>query len=176
MLIIISLSLKKYNSFLIFCFCRWHGEFRNCSEMFKPTKTDDGFCCSFNTVSLSEGFAKSPTIKQDSADSEDDFDYDDDYEDEEFIDYGDEITDSIEETSEAGNQTDGPQSSTEYVEDWSVINKLAPVVSVRAVDRQQSYWSLKMSLSLKRNFPPVAKLSPAQSNSNSVGWAEIALI
>ena len=36
--------------------CRWHGEFRNCSHMFKVSKTDDGFCCSFNTVSLSEGF------------------------------------------------------------------------------------------------------------------------
>ena len=38
--------------------CRWHGEFRNCSEMFTSSKTDDGFCCSFNTVNLAEGFAK----------------------------------------------------------------------------------------------------------------------
>ena len=40
--------------------CRWQGEYRNCSEMFKVTKTDNGFCCSFNTISVSEGFAKAP--------------------------------------------------------------------------------------------------------------------
>ena len=28
--------------------------------MFKVTKTDNGFCCSFNTISVSEGFAKAP--------------------------------------------------------------------------------------------------------------------
>ena len=38
--------------------CRWHGEYQNCSELFQSTKTDDGFCCSFNTVSLAEGFSK----------------------------------------------------------------------------------------------------------------------
>ena len=38
--------------------CRWHGEYKNCSELFQSTKTDDGFCCSFNTVSLAEGFSK----------------------------------------------------------------------------------------------------------------------
>ena len=47
----------KYFKF-IFVNCRWHGEYRNCSEMFTSSKTDDGFCCSFNTVSLAEGFAK----------------------------------------------------------------------------------------------------------------------
>jgi hypothetical protein len=54
--------------------------------MFKVTKTDDGFCCSFNTVSLSEGFAKSPTL-QEGSDNEDD--YEDVFEYEEYIDYGD---------------------------------------------------------------------------------------
>merc|ERR1712106_1312545 len=40
--------------------CRWHGKFRNCSELFKMKKTDDGFCCSFNTRSVSESFAWNP--------------------------------------------------------------------------------------------------------------------
>ena len=48
--------------------CRWQGEYRNCSEMFKVTKTDNGFCCSFNTISVSEGFAKAP--EDESADEE----------------------------------------------------------------------------------------------------------
>ena len=56
--------------------CRWHGEFRNCSDMFTSSKTDDGFCCSFNTVSLAEGFAKEVKFG-DSGESEDDYDYDD---------------------------------------------------------------------------------------------------
>ena len=38
--------------------CRWHGEYKNCSDLFRSSKTDDGFCCSFNTVSLAEGFTK----------------------------------------------------------------------------------------------------------------------
>ena len=37
---------------------RWHGEFRKCSDLFTISKTDDGFCCSFNTISLAEGFAE----------------------------------------------------------------------------------------------------------------------
>ena len=38
---------------------RWQGEYRNCSEMFKVKKTDDGYCCAFNTFEVSEvGFYK----------------------------------------------------------------------------------------------------------------------
>lgn len=59
--------------------CRWHGEFRNCSDMFTSSKTDDGFCCSFNTVSLAEGFAKEVKFG-DSGDSDNDY-YDDYYDD-----------------------------------------------------------------------------------------------
>ena len=44
--------------------------------MFSSTKTDDGFCCSFNTVSLAEGFAK---LEVDAADDSNDGDYYDDY-------------------------------------------------------------------------------------------------
>jgi hypothetical protein len=107
-------------------FCRWHGEFRNCSEMFKVTKTDDGFCCSFNTVSLSEGFAKSPTLEGGS-DNEDDYE---DFEYEEYIDYGDQIYDDVADVAgETGigilSQNQGENNvslpSTEYTEDWWVI-------------------------------------------------------
>ena len=57
----------------IFVKCRWHGQYRNCSEMFTSSKTDDGFCCSFNTVSLAEGFAK---LDEDEDDAGGDYDYD----------------------------------------------------------------------------------------------------
>ena len=30
--------------------CWWRGEERNCSDLFDVRKTDDGFCCSFNTL------------------------------------------------------------------------------------------------------------------------------
>ena len=53
--------------------CWWRGEERNCSDLFDVRKTDDGFCCSFNTVSLAEGFAKPETY--------DDTDTDTDYAD-----------------------------------------------------------------------------------------------
>jgi len=44
--------------------------------MFTSSKTDDGFCCSFNTVSLAEGFAtKNLDDDSDSNDYEDDYDY-----------------------------------------------------------------------------------------------------
>ena len=56
--------------------CRWHGEFRNCSQMFTSSKTDDGFCCSFNTVSLAEGFA---TEELDDDSDSNDYEYDYDY-------------------------------------------------------------------------------------------------
>ena len=40
---------------------RWQGEYRKCSEMFTMTKTDDGYCCSFNTVSVQSTFAREET-------------------------------------------------------------------------------------------------------------------
>ena len=56
--------------------CRWHGEYQNCSELFESTKTDDGFCCSFNTVSLAEGFSKVELdVSAANASPEPDYDY-----------------------------------------------------------------------------------------------------
>ena len=34
--------------------CWWHGELKNCSDLFDVRKTDDGFCCSFNTLDQSQ--------------------------------------------------------------------------------------------------------------------------
>ena len=42
--------------------------------MFTSSKTDDGFCCSFNTVSLAEGFAKLEEEDGDDDGNEDDDD------------------------------------------------------------------------------------------------------
>lgn len=50
--------------------------------MFTSSKTDDGFCCSFNTVSLAEGFAK-----LDDDDGDDDEDYYEYYDGEDYYDY-----------------------------------------------------------------------------------------
>ena len=56
---------------------RWHGEFRNCTDIFKMMKTDDGFCCSFNTIGVEDSFAK--VDDNDDADDSNDYDYYDDY-------------------------------------------------------------------------------------------------
>ena len=53
--------------------CRWHGEYKNCSDLFRSSKTDDGFCCSFNIVSLAEGFTK---VDLDESSDEDSYSYD----------------------------------------------------------------------------------------------------
>ena len=34
--------------------CWWRGEEKNCSDLFDVRKTDDGFCCSFNTLDQSQ--------------------------------------------------------------------------------------------------------------------------
>ena len=67
--------------------CRWHGEYKNCSELFQSTKTDDGFCCSFNTVSLAEGFSK-VELDVNSANDSTGPDYDD-YGSYDYLDYDD---------------------------------------------------------------------------------------
>ena len=51
--------------------------------MFTSTKTDDGFCCSFNTVSLAEGFA-TPDGEAESGDEYDDDDDDGNYVDPDY--------------------------------------------------------------------------------------------
>ena len=30
--------------------CEWQGEIKDCEELFTPTKSDSGYCCSFNFV------------------------------------------------------------------------------------------------------------------------------
>ena len=92
--------------------------------MFKPTKTDDGFCCSFNTVSLSEGFGKIGGSKKEQDNQEDD--YYDDYDHEDFYDYSEEeYKDENSETKEQeqsngvenGNQTSAGNEK-DYKEEW----------------------------------------------------------
>ena len=34
--------------------CFWHGKLQNCSKIFQLRKTNDGFCCTFNALRLSE--------------------------------------------------------------------------------------------------------------------------
>ena len=113
---------------------RWHGEFRNCSEMFKVTKTDDGFCCSFNTVSLSEGFAKPPDLAEDSEEP-DSYDYE--YGPPGGMDYmyygnydepgaapdGNDTSDTSDGVQvENESDGDGSETSKEYSESWFVYS------------------------------------------------------
>ena len=34
--------------------CVWQGKMVSCTELFSVRRTDDGFCCSFNTLRMSE--------------------------------------------------------------------------------------------------------------------------
>ena len=34
--------------------CHWQGTPHKCSELFDVRRTDDGFCCSFNTMAVDE--------------------------------------------------------------------------------------------------------------------------
>ena len=43
----------------MFLFCKWQGKRVDCDKVVKQRKTDDGFCCSFNTIDLTEGYALS---------------------------------------------------------------------------------------------------------------------
>ena len=38
---------------------RWQGNYTDCSKLFKMRKTDDGFCCAFNTVTWREEYDQS---------------------------------------------------------------------------------------------------------------------
>ena len=40
--------MPSCSEFLLLCW--WRGERRKCSDIFEVRKTDDGFCCSFNTL------------------------------------------------------------------------------------------------------------------------------
>ena len=38
----------------MFLECYWYGKNYTCSDLFKLTPTDSGFCCSFNTLAMEE--------------------------------------------------------------------------------------------------------------------------
>ena len=38
----------------MFLGCYWYGMKYDCSDLFKLRPTDDGFCCSFNTLAMEE--------------------------------------------------------------------------------------------------------------------------
>ena len=43
----------------MFLYCKWQGKRVDCDKVVKQRKTDDGFCCSFNTIDLAESYALS---------------------------------------------------------------------------------------------------------------------
>ena len=47
----------------MFLMCLWKGRQVNCSEIFHIRKTDNGFCCSFNALNLSEMFQTSEDVE-----------------------------------------------------------------------------------------------------------------
>ena len=93
--------------------CRWHGEFRKCSDLFTITKTDDGFCCSFNTISLAEGFAK--PSKFENNDEPENYDYDSDIDTDYLYEYGN-YDDSYEEEADQDIDDENDISENEYNE------------------------------------------------------------
>ena len=38
----------------MFLECYWYGKQYDCSDLFELRPTDDGFCCSFNTLAMEE--------------------------------------------------------------------------------------------------------------------------
>ena len=71
----------------MFLMCIWKGKKINCSEIFNIRKTDNGFCCSFNTLKVSEMFITANEINE-TLSKEDMADFYDEYSDnEDNIDY-----------------------------------------------------------------------------------------
>ena len=46
--------MPSCSEFLIQCW--WRGEERKCSDLFEVRKTDEGFCCSLNTLDLADSY------------------------------------------------------------------------------------------------------------------------
>ena len=46
----------------MFLMCLWKGKQVNCNDIFAIHKTDNGFCCSFNALNISEMFQTSEDI------------------------------------------------------------------------------------------------------------------
>ena len=98
----------------IFVLIRWHGEFRNCRDLFKMIKTDDGFCCSFNTINIEETF-----VKEEAVAGTDDDDY--------YYYYYDSTTDHYEST------TSNPQQKQKTTRLISIVSKPIKIVVVVVV-------------------------------------------
>ena len=43
---------------------RWQGSYNDCSKLFKLVKTDDGFCCSFNSISVQSSYAEEVGLEE----------------------------------------------------------------------------------------------------------------
>ena len=43
----------------MFLYCKWQGKRVDCDKIVTQRKTDDGFCCSFNTIDMAESYALS---------------------------------------------------------------------------------------------------------------------
>ena len=114
-----------------FSSCRWHGEYRKCADLFKISKTDDGFCCSFNTISLAEGFAKAEVFEE-SKETEyyeeydydlpanyDEYEYDsEDYEEDDSSDNDEDSNDTYNEYSQDDDDEDRDDDDQFYFETW----------------------------------------------------------
>ena len=113
---------------------RWQGNYTDCSELFKMTKTDDGFCCAFNTISVQSSYASESGEEYDPSEYEDDnydyYDYDDeDYDDE---DYDDEDYD--------GSETTTSTESTESTEAVTYAGSMNDSVLESFVKEQTFRW------------------------------------
>eukprot|EP00094_Tigriopus_californicus_P002100 TCALIF_02024-PA protein Name:"Similar to Nach Sodium channel protein Nach (Drosophila melanogaster)" AED:0.08 eAED:0.09 QI:38/0.85/0.37/1/0.28/0.5/8/0/589 len=75
-------------------YCEWQGIPKKCDTLFKVSKSDNGFCCSFNIVTTREQFETADTVEGSSNDSFTDYYYE--------IQYFDE-TNSTGNTSESGS-------------------------------------------------------------------------
>ena len=81
----------------MFLYCKWQGKRVDCDKVVMQRKTDDGFCCSINTIDLAESYAASE---------------DDDGEEEDNAGGCSASTTSLNDTAEASNGT--TTNSTDY--------------------------------------------------------------
>ena len=87
--------------------------------MFKVKKSDDGYCCAFNTFDVSEGFATPAT--DDSAGDDEEEEEEDDYYD--YYDYNDDNSEGATEsddgdTGSGGGGSEEPLNQDVYREEW----------------------------------------------------------
>merc|ERR1712106_771114 len=98
-------------AFLVMCL--WQGEVVNCTDFFSIRRTDNGYCCSFNTLPMSEQFASASEISGgvagETSDEDDHDDYGDDYSDDYGEDYDDYDPFGEDEDDENGGDQNGDQ-------------------------------------------------------------------